>query len=99
MVDVKRLELLKWNHQEFVIDVRKGGGGFEIFTLSTGANVVQSVSPLSTFESGTGIKKYVLNASTPRKSGLLVGFAFDGERPDDDLLSRCYLNTNLLLKT
>ena len=98
MVEVDRLELLKWNHQEFVIDVRKGGGGFEIFTLSTGANVVQSVPPLPAFESGTGIKKYVLNASTPRKAGLLVGFAFDGERPDDDLLSRCYLNTDLLLK-
>jgi hypothetical protein len=97
--DVMRLELFKWYHQEFIVDVRKGSGGFEIFTLSTGANVVQSVPPPSSFESATGIRKYVLNAATPGKPNMLVGAAFDGERPDDDLLTKCYLNTDLLVKT
>jgi len=100
MANVKRLELFKWYHQEFIVDVRKGSGGFEIFTLSTGGNVVQSVPPLpSGIESATGIRKYVLNAATSSKPNLLVGAAFDGEHPDDDLLLKCYLNTDLLVRT
>ena len=87
LIKMMTLALFKWYHQEF-----------EIFTLSTGANVVQSVPGLRPPESGTGIKRYVLDASAPRKANLLVGFAFDDDRPDDDLLSRCYLNADLLLK-
>jgi hypothetical protein len=94
-LDVVRLHVLKWTHQEMIVDVRMlKTGGVLVILFATAADPNSS--------NGTGIRLYNLSANKdPAKNidatmNIVFGFISPTTNEKTALLDACYLNPTLL---
>lgn len=88
-LDVVRLHVMKWTHQEIVIDVVRRPGAVRICLFSTAGGQTQN--------SGTGIRTYnLLPDSIDSTMDVVFGFIDKTTSENVARLDACYLNPGIL---